>query len=74
MTKEERIDFVRDPWWHVASEKTGRWTGEVPVEVVLLFDGGEDMGEFDQRDILPELLEVRVDFGSVAIDPETVDE
>ena len=72
MTEEERINFVRDPWCHVASEKMGRWTGEVTVEVVLSFDEGEDVGEFDRRDILPELLEVRFDFGSVAIDPETV--
>jgi len=53
-------------------KKTGRWTGEVTVEVVLSFDEGEDVGEFDRRDILPELLEVRFDFGSAAIDPETV--
>ena len=44
------------------------------MEVVLSFDGGEDVGEFDRRDILPdEIMEVRVDFRSVAIDPETVD-
>jgi hypothetical protein len=46
ITKEERIDLVRDTWWHVTSEKTGRWTGEVPVEVEISFDGGEDVGKF----------------------------
>ncbi len=43
------------------------------MEVVLSFDWGEDVGEFDRHDILPDEMEVRVDFGSVAIDPETVD-
>jgi hypothetical protein len=55
------------------SEKMGRGRGEAPVEVMLLFDGGEDVGKFDRRDVLPDTLEVRVNFRSVAIDPETVD-
>ncbi len=43
------------------------------MDVVLSFDGGEEIGKFQRRDILPDAMEVRVDFRSVAIDPETVD-
>ena len=47
------------------SEKTGRGTGEVPLEVVLSFDGGEDVG-------IPDDLDGNVDYGKVTINPETV--
>ncbi len=42
------------------------------MEVVLSFNGGEDVGKFQRRNILPDAMEVRVDVRSVTIDPETV--
>ena len=51
----------------------GRGTGEVPVEVVLSFDRGEEVGKFERLDILPDDMEGSVDFRYLAIDPETVD-
>jgi hypothetical protein len=42
------------------------------MEVVLSFYGGEDVGKFEQRDVLPNEMEVRVGFCSVPIDPEPV--
>ncbi len=35
------------------------------MEVVLSFDGGEDMGKSKRRDILPDDLDGNVDYGEV---------
>ncbi len=62
MTKK-LINNVQNPRWHVTSKKTGRGgRGVVPVEVVLSFDGGEDVGKSERCDILPDELEGSLDF------------